>query len=190
MRISTTHNYHLDYYTCGVEACKRLYCPTHRLLYNWCDTASRDYENDMLVYSDGDCPKCTSDSTIRKFRALPLPLILIALLVSGCSKDKDKTEPQRPSSPGPVPITCSTHVQSSNGGIGGPEGVMEIYFPVEPDSWSGSYKRWNATEWSIYRPGFYSTVTFTLTGSTLTIRNETPSIQHDWAYTGSYTLCH
>jgi hypothetical protein len=77
MRISTTENYfHL--YGCNFDDCERFYCPEHRLLWRFCDTARGGIEGDndvingtRVVYDAGDCPQCeATEKRKRLYREL------------------------------------------------------------------------------------------------------------------------
>ena len=122
-----------------------------------------------------------------------LTAAVTVLLVAGCSKNDD-TQHDLAASPVINPLTsptCSTIPISGNGGIGGcTDKTMTIKLPAAPDTFNASYKKWNSTEWSPYRPGFYADVTFTISGSTLTITTLDCSTQYDWVYVGTYNECH
>jgi hypothetical protein len=74
MRITTTDGYHFKKRCpCGFDECERFYCPTHRLLWTFCDTAKAGTEGDRdviggthTIYETGDCPKCERESEHRK----------------------------------------------------------------------------------------------------------------------------
>lgn len=57
MRITKSVNFHKDG-DCDFPNCYRVYCEKHRYLYNWCDGAERDSENDRKWYSDCNCLRC------------------------------------------------------------------------------------------------------------------------------------
>ncbi len=73
MRITTSTNYHKDG-ECDFDKCIRFYCNIHRYLYNWCDGAERDSENDRKWYSDGDCPKCLQQSRAKRYQMSDLEI--------------------------------------------------------------------------------------------------------------------
>ena len=64
MRITTSYRYHKN---CEFADCYRIYCSIHRYLYDWCDGAEQDAENDRKFYSDGNCTHCQMEYRRRKY---------------------------------------------------------------------------------------------------------------------------
>ena len=66
MRISTSQNYHHGD-SCNVGDCQRRYCTDHRLLWNDCDTAKKDWDGrGRKVWMLGECPDCERDFRVKE----------------------------------------------------------------------------------------------------------------------------
>lgn len=125
-----------------------------------------------------------------------LPILLLAVSLSACHSKHDQVQEaaqSNPTVPPPTGPVCTSHMYHSDGGIGGPPPTsMHVVIPnfdtIKGDTADFSYKKWNATAWSLYRPGFYSPVTFTVAHSTVTITNTSPD-QYDWAMAATIWTC-
>jgi hypothetical protein len=64
MRISESPGYHGRRDGCGMQECRRNYCPIHRLLWSDCETVIRGIDDYYLngrphyFYELGECPEC------------------------------------------------------------------------------------------------------------------------------------
>lgn len=116
-----------------------------------------------------------------------LSLVIVIFLLAGCSSKHDQVQEAAVSNPivtppaGPI---CSQSPWSNEGETGGrPPRVMKVTIPnfdlSKGDTVLFYYKQWDKTEWAPFREGYYSPITFSVSGSVVTITN-TVGAQHDW----------
>lgn len=74
MRVSTSDGYHGKRDCPVFSECESFYCPIHRLLWSFCETAKAGVEGDSdvingtrVLYEMGDCPKCESEARGKKY---------------------------------------------------------------------------------------------------------------------------
>jgi hypothetical protein len=124
-------------------------------------------------------------------------IILCSFALISCSKSEDpKTAQSAPVVQQPLPINpvCNTRLYTNSGGMGFTPypRSMDVVIPgfdkSKGDTADFSFKKWDATEWSTFRPGYYSDVTLTVVGSTVTIIN-TNHYQIDWAISATIKEC-